>query len=445
MSKLLEGSGLFEEAESMEVSLNSSKENSLIKSKGKDYDSNKMIIEKTRYEKPKYQEVKNTYEVLKPITKKVMELPVQQKKKIKTTKTIYQKEIIVKNDEELNKILNGEEDYLEEIPLPTKSTIQNLIKDSMIVSNTESSNEQPNIFKSQKLKGGNILLNNNIDYLAKSQITTNSNKLNLKNDINNEKNNKIYLSQANNNKNKKIKNSQNSGAFEEQNNIKYKNKNYIEMYFHDDNIPKPEVGEGNALEFSDIKKPNEENNEIKQSIDTNNSNKQIKDLLDNLPIEHTVLLPNKPKVDISKIQKDNMLNKSNDAESSKTISSQNQTNINKEKKFYYNSQALNINNNYKNNIDINKSMKNYNKNIIINNNESPIPEMDLNNYNINNNNYGNINKNKIKPKMELYNKNKNNINNKSKASYLLSNSGGSFISQTSITENHFINNNKKKK
>ena len=37
-----------------------------------------------------------------------MELPIQTKKKIKTTKTIYQKEIKEENEEELNKILNGE-------------------------------------------------------------------------------------------------------------------------------------------------------------------------------------------------------------------------------------------------------------------------------------------------------------------------------------------------
>ena len=457
MSKFLEGSGLFEEAESKEVSLNSSKNNSLIKSKEIEYDPNKMIFEKTRYEEPKYQEVKNTYEVLKPITKQVMELPIQTKKKIKTTKTIYQKEIIVENEEELNKILNGDDDYIEEIPLPTKSTIQNLIKDSIVVSNTTSSKEQSNIFKSQKLKSENILLNNknnnDVNDVIKSQVNIATNKLKLKNDINNNKyNNNIYLSQANNNNKIKIKNSQNSGAFEQQCNIEYKNKNYIETYFHDDDIPKPEVCEGNGLEFSDMKNPNEENNKIKKSRDSNNSNNQIKDLLDNLPIEHTVLLPNQPKVDISKIQKDNMMNKSNITEISKTINSHNQAiNNNKEKKFYYKSQALNINNNYNNNkynnnIDINKSMKNNNKNIIINNNnELPIPEMDINNYNINNNNYGNENKNKIKPKMELYNKNKNNIDNKSKVSFPSSSSGGSLMSQTSVTEKYYQNNNKNKK
>jgi len=450
MSNFLEGIGLFEEAESKEVSLNSSKNDSIIKSKGIEYLKNKTI-----YEKPKYQEVKNTYEILKPITKQIMELPIQTKKKIKTTKTIYQKEIIVENEEELNKILNGEN--IEDIPLPTKSTIQNLIKDSIIVSNTTSSKEQSNnIFKSQKLKSENILLNNknnnNDNNLIKSQVNSVINKLNLKNDINNNKYNNIYLSHANNNNNKiKIKNSKNPGAFKEQNNnIEYKNKNYIETYFHDDDIPKPEVCEGNGLEFSDMKIPNEENNEIKKSKESNDSNNQIKDLLDNLPIEHTVLLPNQPKVDMSKIQKENMMNKSNNTEISKTINLNNQIINNQEKKFYYKSQALNINNNiynknnYNNNININKSMKNYNKNN--NNNELPIPEMDINNYNINNNNnYINENKNKIKPKMELYNKNKNNINNKSKVSNPSSSSGGSLISQTSVTENHYINNKKNKK
>jgi len=51
-----------------------------------EYDDN-MIIKSTKYEEPKYEEVHNTYEVLKPITKHVLELPIQ-------------KQIIVNNEEE---------------------------------------------------------------------------------------------------------------------------------------------------------------------------------------------------------------------------------------------------------------------------------------------------------------------------------------------------------
>ena len=76
----------------------------------------------------------------------------------------------------------------------------------------------------------------------------------------------------------------------------YKDKNYIETYFLDDDIPKPEICEGNALEFSCSKKSN---NNIKISIESNNSNnsnKNIKNLLDKLPIEHTVILSKEQKI-----------------------------------------------------------------------------------------------------------------------------------------------------
>ena len=122
MSKNLDGE-LFEEAESKAYNMKSSNISNKM-----EYDDN-MIIKSTKYE-----EVHNTYEVLKPITKHVLELPIEKKKKIKIAKTIIQKEIIVNNEEELNRVLNDDNLYNEEIPLPTKLTTQNLIKDSEIVS-----------------------------------------------------------------------------------------------------------------------------------------------------------------------------------------------------------------------------------------------------------------------------------------------------------------------
>ena len=56
----------------------------------KEYDDN-MIIKSTKYEEPKYEEVHNTYEVLKPITKHVLELPIEKKKKIKKAKLLFKK------------------------------------------------------------------------------------------------------------------------------------------------------------------------------------------------------------------------------------------------------------------------------------------------------------------------------------------------------------------
>ena len=384
--------GLFEEAESKTYSMKSSNT-----SNKKEYDDN-MIIKSTKYEEPKYEEVHNTYEVLKPITKHVLELPIEKKKKIKIAKTIIQKEIIVNNEEELNRVLNDDNLYNEEIPLPTKSTIQNLIKDSVVVSysnNTINNNIHSNPYKSQQIK-------------YKSNI---QNKINKKSEIKKNENNKDI----------------------EKKSIIYKDKNYIETYFHDDDIPKPEICEGNALEFS--KKSIESNN-------SNNSNKNIKNLLDKLPIEHTVILSKEQKIDMSKVQKDNMLKKSSNSE---TNSSNIQTNIynnkKKEKPLYYKSQAINYNNNknYLNNINnniITNSMQNYPQKKYIN--EIPLPEID-NNININNE----INKTKIKPVMEISNETKTNkIINQSRSSFISENSGnGSFVSVKSVRNPFEVNNN----
>ena len=381
--------GLFEEAESKTYSMKSSNT-----SNKKEYDDN-MMIKSTKYEEPKYEEVHNTYEVLKPITKHVLELPIEKKKKIKIAKTIIQKEIIVNNEEELNRVLNDDNLYNEEIPLPTKSTIQNLIKDSVVVSysnNTINNNIHSNPYKSQQIK-------------YKSNI---QNKINKKSEIKNNENNKDIEKQS----------------------IIYKDKNYIETYFHDDDIPKPEICEGNALEFS------------KKSIESNNSNKNIKNLLDKLPIEHTVILSKEQKIDMSKVQKDNMLKKSSNSE---TNSSNIQTNIynnkKKEKPLYYKSQAINYNNNinYINNINnniITNSMQNYPQKKYIN--EIPLPEID-NNININNE----INKTKIKPVMEISNETKTNkIINQSRSSFISENSGnGSFVSVKSVHNPFDVNNN----
>ena len=386
--------GLFEEAESKTYSMKSSNT-----SNKKEYDDN-MIIKSTKYEEPKYEEVHNTYEVLKPITKHVLELPIEKKKKIKIAKTIIQKEIIVNNEEELNRVLNDDNLYNEEIPLPTKSTIQNLIKDSVVVSysnNTINNNIHSNPYKSQQIK-------------YKSNI---QNKINKKSEIKKNENNKDI----------------------EKKSIIYKDKNYIETYFHDDDIPKPEICEGNALEFS--KKSIESNN-------SNNSNKNIKNLLDKLPIEHTVILSKEQKIDMSKVQKDNMLKKSSNSE---TNSSNIQTNIfnnkKKEKPLYYKSQAINYNNNknYINNINnniITNSMQNYPQKKYIN--EIPLPEIDNNN-NININNE--INKTKIKPVMEISNETKTNkIINQSRSSFISENSGnGSFVSVKSVHNPFDVNNN----
>ena len=74
MTKNLDGE-LFEETESKTYSMKSSNISNKM-----EYDDN-MIIKSTKYEEPKYEEIHNTYELLKPITKHVLELLIEKKKK----------------------------------------------------------------------------------------------------------------------------------------------------------------------------------------------------------------------------------------------------------------------------------------------------------------------------------------------------------------------------
>ena len=435
LEKFKEEKGLFEEAESKTISMRSSHNNSILTSKEKKYDPNEIVIQEQKIESPQYQEEENTYEVLKPITKQIMELPIQVKKKIKTTKTVYRKEIVVSNDEELNKILQGE-DLFEEVPLPTKSTIQNLIKDSVILSNDTINNNTVN---------GSIKSNPNNNY---SYMTKNENKYNSKYD--NQNIPKTYSPYNNNIINQPKANKE----IIPEEKIVYKNKNYIETYFHDDDIPQPTVCEGNALVFSKMKESNmtqEEN--TNKSMQSFNSGDNVNNLLDELPVEQTVLLSKQPKIDMSKVQKDNMLHKSFTSENSKSIQESINSNNYPSKEKIFRSQVLNYNYNNMNNKNDIKKLK-YSL-------TNPLPEMDNDINNNNNNiNYGTqIKNNKIQPLMELNKKNKNNkisstninnnynnnFNNKttvSKSSFPMKTSGGNFMSTTSIPENPFQNNTK---
>ena len=434
LEKFKEEKGLFEEAESKTISMRSSHNNSILTSKEKKYDPNEIVIQEQKIESPQYQEEENTYEVLKPITKQIMELPIQVKKKIKTTKTVYRKEIVVSNDEELNKILQGE-DLFEEVPLPTKSTIQNLIKDSVILSNDTINNNNT--------VNGSIKSNPNNNY---SYMTKNENKYNSKYD--NQNIPKTYSPYNNNIINQPKANKE----IIPEEKIVYKNKNYIETYFHDDDIPQPTVCEGNALVFSKMKESNmtqEEN--TNKSMQSFNSGDNVNNLLDELPVEQTVLLSKQPKIDMSKVQKDNMLHKSFTSENSKSIQESINSNNYPSKEKVFRSQVLNYNYNNMNNKNNIKKLK-YSL-------TNPLPEMD-NDINNNNINYGTqIKNNKIQPLMELNKKNKNNkisstninnnynnnFNNKttvSKSSFPMKTSGRSFISTTSIPENPFQNNTK---
>ena len=386
MSKYLkEGKDLFEEAQSKTISLKSSYDNSILTSKERKYNINEALVEPIKYEKPQYKEVKNTYEVLKPITKHMMELPKTVNKKVKTTNTIYNKEIIVSNEQELNQILNGN-NLFQEVPLPSKSTIQNLIKDSFI-----------------------SYSNNNEIKLGNQNILTHSHN--------------EYNTNINNNKNTKK---------EEKANVEYKNKNFIETFFHDDDIPQPTVCEGNALVFSELKENNnskeEKNNKSIKSSESNNSSNNVKQFLDELPVENTIILSKQPNID-------NMLYKSDNSGNINSFNIKaNEYNKHPLKEKLSNSQVLKYNNNKINENEIKK-----NKGFISNINESPLPEIDINNSkNYNNNTKQKINK--IKPVMELNNKTNNNKKKLYSSYFPTKYNGGNLISKTSEHINSKDNN-----
>ena len=379
MSKYLEklnGNGLFEDAKSKTISLKSSHNDSEFSSKEMKYNPNNIIFKSTKIESPQYQEPENTYEVLKPITKRIMELPLKIKKKVKTVKPVYRKEIIVSNEQELNQILQN--DLFQDVPLPSKSTIQNLMQDSMLESKIISSNKNFN---------NNMNINNIYGEKANTDIkisakTHNSYNHNLK----------------------EQKNIKKEEMPKEKINVTYKNKNFIEEYFHDDDIPQPIVCEGNALQFSKVGESNniqEEN--INKSLSNLNSYKKVKNSFNELSTANTIFSSKQPKLNENKFQKENILNKSYNFESLNKLNNK----VNMNNKYPQADQIFNQ--------KMHNSLKNYNyknKNIYTNNiNTKPLPEFDSS---VNNNVvYGTqIKMDKIKPIMELNYKNKINNTNK---------------------------------
>jgi len=138
-----------------------------IKNMGDKDEINKSI----KYAKPKYMEVKKTYEVMKPITKEAIQLPTKQSKKIRTTKPVFQDPIYL-NKDQMSQALKDNKYFGEEanIPLPTQSTINNLCKASVYDSSSSSfhlsqyysesqkSKMDPNIYESKM--GSNMLQSN---------------------------------------------------------------------------------------------------------------------------------------------------------------------------------------------------------------------------------------------------------------------------------------------
>ena len=87
-----------------------------------------------KYSKPKYLQVEKTYKELAPITNKTIQMPTKQSNKIRTLDTVYQQPIVLGENASASVIFKGNE-YEQNIPLPTNSVINNLIKDSVMQSN----------------------------------------------------------------------------------------------------------------------------------------------------------------------------------------------------------------------------------------------------------------------------------------------------------------------
>ena len=86
-----------------------------------------------KFAKPKYGEVQKTYEVLAPITKEAIQLPSKHSTKVRTTETVFAKPIVLNENMGVSTILNNNELGVD-VPLPTNSVINNLIKDSVMQS-----------------------------------------------------------------------------------------------------------------------------------------------------------------------------------------------------------------------------------------------------------------------------------------------------------------------
>jgi hypothetical protein len=159
-----------------------------IKNMGDKDEINKSI----KYAKPKYMEVKKTYEVMKPITKEAIQLPTKQPKKIRSTKPVFQEPIYL-NKDQMSQVLKDNKYFGEEanIPLPTQSTINNLCKASVYESSNSSFNlsnyysepqkskMDPNIYES-KMAPNNLQSNQQQSYKQSKHSLQQTNNEDLK-------------------------------------------------------------------------------------------------------------------------------------------------------------------------------------------------------------------------------------------------------------------------
>ena len=375
-----------------------------------------------KFAKPKYGEVQKTYEVLAPITKEAIQLPAKHSSKVRTTETVFAKPIVLNENMGVSTILNNNELGVD-VPLPTNSVINNLIKDSVmqsgfgtdinfsnignsninnIINNSNYGQQMINESKYSNKKsnlGSNIGKTNYEQQLIKESKYSN-NKSNFASNIGKTKYEEQLIresKQTNSNfqskfgktkyeksliEEERIRNSKSIGMNSQQN----INPKISEM-------PQPEVHEGEGLKYS---------NQIAQS-GFNNSVHPSKVKQSNIPPQSQIQ---------SQMKQSNMYNQSN-MKSNIPPQSQIQSQI----------QQSNMNNKSSKYSSINNNKSNYQNSI--KNSLPSMPQSQMKNSNqINNNNINNIKNNPIgvfetaliPPNIENLNKNidnnmDNNVNN----------------------------------
>ena len=139
-----------------------------------------------KFAKPKYTDVQKTYEELAPITNKPIEMPSKHSHKVRTTEPVFLQPQIIDENAHMSQILNN--NNYDNIPLPTTSVINNLIKDSVMQSTYGSEIQGSNIQNMQNygipntsMKNSNVQNYNNMPNTSmKNTNMQGSNMLNSK-------------------------------------------------------------------------------------------------------------------------------------------------------------------------------------------------------------------------------------------------------------------------
>ena len=375
-----------------------------------------------KFAKPKYGEVQKTYEVLAPITKEAIQLPSKHSSKVRTTETVFAKPIVLNENMGVSTILNNNELGVD-VPLPTNSVINNLIKDSVMQSGFGTDINFSNIGNSNI---NNIINNSNYGQQMINESKFSNKKSNLGSNIGktNYEQQLIKESKYSNNKSNfasnigKTKYEQQLIRESKQTNSNFQSKfgktKYEKSLIEEERIrnsksigmnsqqninpkisemPQPEVHEGEGLKYS---------NQIAQS-GFNNSVHPSKVKQSNIPPQSQIQ---------SQMKQSNMYNQSN-MKSNIPHQSQIQSQI----------QQSNMNNKSSKYSSINNNKSNYQNSI--KNSLPSMPKSQMKNSNqINNNNINNIKNNPIgvfetaliPPNIENLNKNidnnmDNNVNN----------------------------------